>query len=645
MISTQSEQLQQERERYQSLFEASPDTVLLLRGVTIIDCNPATCSLFACDRNFLIGRSVIDFSPPVQSSNESSGILAERITQQCNQHSFQTFEWIHQAADGRLFDAEVRIKPFGVENGEPLLVAFVRDITERKQVEESLRLNQFTFDKASFGIFRSGTLGQILNVNEQACKSLGYTKEELCKMSLFDIDPTLSTERLSDLQKRTVDIEENSFETTHRSKDGKIFPVKITSNLLRYKGEKYSISFVRDITEEKIKEKQKATLETHFRQAQRMEALGTLAGGIAHDFNNILSAIIGYTELTQRECLDNSKIQSYLSQLHAASIRAKNLVQQILSFSRQTNSVKSPIDISRVMNEAINMIRVSVPSTIEISQNIKEDSGTVHANETQIHQIVMNLCANACHAMGKGGGQLEIDLRPMIISTRDFASYPDLNAGRYLKLAVSDTGHGIGPDKILKIFDPYFTTKPAGEGSGLGLSTVHGIVKEHGGSIKVYSELDKGTTFHIFLPLTEAEAHDSIRPEDSLPRGDENILYVDDEKLLIDIGKELLEGLGYSVETRVNSIDAFEAFQADPDKFDLVITDMAMPELGGENLAINIQKILPGIPVILCTGNSIRLHSDRLKSIGIKKVLMKPFTLVELATAVRTVLDEAKVTS
>jgi PAS domain S-box-containing protein len=645
MISTQSEQLQKERERYQSLFEASPDTVLLLRGVTIIDCNPATCSLFACDRNFLIGHSVIDFSPPEQASRESSELLAKRITQQGNEYSLQTFEWIHRAADGRLFDAEVRLKPFGVENGEPLLVAFVRDITERKQVEESLRLNQFTFDKASFGIFRSGINGQILNVNEQACKSLGYTKEELCRMSLYDIDPTLSPERLNNLQNKTVDIEENFFETTHRSKDGKIFPVKITSNLLRYKGENYSVSFVRDITEEKNKEKQKATLEKHFRQAQRMEALGTLAGGIAHDFNNILSAIIGYTELTQRECLDNSKIQSYLSQLHAAGIRAKNLVQQILSFSRQTNSLKSPIDISRVMNEAINMIRVSVPSTIEISQNIKANSGTVYANETQIHQIVMNLCANACHAMGKGGGQLELDLRPMIIGTRDYSSYPDLNPGRYLKLAVSDTGHGISSDKILKIFDPYFTTKPEGEGSGLGLSTVHGIVKEHGGSIKVYSELDKGTTFHIFLPLTEVEAHDSINSEGSLPRGDETILYVDDEKLLIDIGKELLEGLGYWVETKVSSIDAYEAFQADPEKYDLVITDMAMPELTGENLAINIQKILPGIPVILCTGNSIRLHSDKLKSIGIKKVLMKPFTLVELATAVRTVLDEAKVTT
>jgi PAS domain S-box-containing protein len=521
-IVAQSEQLRQERERYQSLFEASPDAIFLLHGVNIVDCNPASDLLFANDKNTLTNLSLLDLSPATQKHNENSEILAKKIIKQCEHSALQTFEWVHMASDGRLFDTEVRLKPFGTaDDGEPLVVAFIRDITD-----------------------------------------------------------------------------------------------------------------------EKTKQKQKAIREAHFYKAQRMEALGTLAGGIAHDFNNILSAIIGYTELTQLACRDNAKIQSYLFQLHAAGIRAKNLVQQILSFSRQSNSEKHPIDISRVINEALNMIRVSVPSTIEILQKNNSKGATVDANETQMHQIVMNLCANACHAMEKEGGLLEIDLIPVTISPRDFANYPDLSPGPYLKLAVSDTGYGISPEKMSKIFDPYFTTKTAGEGSGLGLSTVHGIVKDHGGSIKVYSELNKGSTFQIFLPLADADASLLSQTEEKLPQGTETILFVDDEKLLTEIGKEILSGLGYTVETWTNSLDAYAAFQAHPEKYDLIITDMTMPKLTGEKLAFAVQKIRRGLPVILCTGYSSSLDTARLMNTGIRKVLMKPITLAELATTVRTVLDD-----
>ena len=261
----------------------------------------------------------------------------------------------------------------------------------------------------------------------------------------------------------------------------------------------------------------------------------------------ILSAIIGYTELTQLTCSGDPKTAAYLSQLHAAGMRAKNLVRQILSFSRQSNSEKHPLDISRVIKEALELIKVSAPANVELYHNIRANLGTVSANETQIHQIIMNLCANAHHAMEKKGGRLELDLVPVVISTRDFRHYPDLRTGQYLKLTVSDTGYGINPDKIPHIFDPYFTTKPVEKVRGLGLSTVHGIIKDHGGCIKVYSELDRGTTFQVFLPLTEVEADQAFASEANLPRGNENILFIDNEKLLLDIGKELLEGLGYSV--------------------------------------------------------------------------------------------------
>lgn len=642
VLDAQSEQLRRERERYQSLFEASPDAVFLLKGVTIIDCNPATCEIFNSSKDELLGHTVVDLSPPTQAESKSSGGLAARITQRSPQYKLQTFEWVHQTMDGRLFDAEVRLKPFGREDGDLLLVAFLRDITERKRDEEALRLTQFAFDRASFGIFRNGANAKILNVNDQACKSLGYTREELCSMFLFDIDPSLTPERFAKLKQKRNEKGVVAFETQHRAKDGRTFPVHITSNLLEYDGEQYSITFVRDISEEKKIEKQKSTMEAHFRQSQRMEALGTLAGGIAHDFNNILSAIFGYTELTKMECQDNNKIQSYLTQLHAASTRAKNLVQQILSFSRQGNTEKSPVDISKVINEAIELIRVSTPSTIEIVNNVNTYLGTVFANETQIHQVVMNLCTNACHAMEEKGGRLEIDLLPVMISSHDVPNYPELHPGRYLNLVVTDTGYGISPDKIAKIFDPYFTTKQIGEGTGLGLSTVHGIVMDHDGTIKVYSEVNKGSAFQVLLPLVESEADQSAQVEESFPQGTETILFVDDEKLLIDIGKELLKGLGYSVETRASSLDAYEAFRATPEKYDLIVSDVTMPKLTGEQLARKIQEIEPGLPIILCTGFSSRLNLEELKKIGVKKILMKPITLMELAVAVRTVLDEPR---
>lgn len=642
LLDDQSRQLRRERKRYQSLFEASPDAVFLLRGLAIIDCNPATCTIFASPREAIIGRTVVDFSPATQAGNQSSFVLADRITQQSPHARLQTFEWIHKTLDGHLFDAEVRLKPFDLDGGEPLLVAFVRDITERKRTEEALRLTQFAFDKASFAIFRSGRDARILNVNEQACRSLGYSAEELCGMSLFDIDPQLTPEKLYGLRQKRNEHGAAVFETLHRAKSGKTFPVQVTTNLLEYAGEQYSIAFVRDITEEKNSEKHKAVMEAHFRQAQRMEALGTLAGGIAHDFNNILTAILGYTDLAKLASRGNGQVQEYLVQLHAAGARAKNLVQQVLVFSKQGNIEKRPVDIGRVISEALGLLKGTIPAKIQLLQNIEGNSGIVFANETQIHQVVMNLCTNASHAMEKDGGRLEIDLVPLLITDKDTTNYPDLHVGHYLKLMVLDTGHGINPELLPRIFEPYFTTKPPGEGTGLGLSTVHGIIKDHGGSIRVYSEIGRGTTFQIFLPLVDSEPGPSLPSEGSLARGSETILYVDDEKYLIDLAKELLEGLGYTVETRASAIDAYEAFRVHPGKYSLVICDMAMPKMTGVDLAEKIVSLQPHMPIILCTGFSTRQNEDRLQALGIRKVLMKPVTLMELATTVRAVLDKAK---
>ncbi len=642
LIDRQKKQLQKERETYQGFFETSPDAVILLRGLTIIDCNQATCKIFQGGKSEIVGQSILDLSPPTQKNNVSTFLLANQITEQSAQYNLQTFFWIHQTLQGRLFDAEVRFKPFGSKKGEMLFIAFVRDISELKRAEHALRLTQFIFDKASVAIFRAGAGARIMSINEQACRSLGYSKEELCSMTLFDIDPSLSLEKWNSLKQQRRQKRVVAFESSHRTKDGTIFPVHITSNLLEYEGEQCSISFVRDITEEKKNQKEKARMEAHFQQAQRMEALGTLAGGVAHDFNNILTAIVGYTDLISIASDKNQKAKPYIDQLYAASSRAKNLVQQILIFSKQGNIEKRPTNIGRVLNEAADLIKGSISENIDLYTNINEDLGAVFANETQVHQIIMNLCTNSCHAMGNKQGRLEIDLVPVTITGNDLVNYPDLTEGDYLKIIVSDTGHGIPADELTSIFQPYFTTKPMGEGTGLGLSTVHGIVKDHGGSIKVYSEINVGTTFQILLPLIDSATSTTLPFADIPPQGTETVLYVDNEKYLIDLARKQLESLGYVVETRANSTDALEAFKRLPEKFDVIVCDMTMPELSGLELAAKIKEIRPSARIILCTGFSARLNTDRLSALGIKEILMKPLTLMELATAIRKALDEKR---
>ncbi|BBO71074.1 histidine kinase [Desulfosarcina alkanivorans] len=552
------------------------------------------------------------------------------------------FETRHRRKDGTCYHVGISTNG-AVYRGQKLIFCVCRDITERiteqKRIEEALLLTQFSFDKASISIFRAGKDGRILNANEQACKRLGYNREELCKMRVYDVDPGLSVEDRNKLWRRLCEKGTVNFEAVHRRRDGTTFPVDVTANLLEFKGRKYSIWFVRDITRQKNDERQKTIMEAHLRQTQRMEALGTLAGGIAHDFNNIISAVSGYAELARLRCSEHPKLQHYIDQISIGSVRAKCLVQQILTFSRQGKSEKRNIDISSVIDETLKLIRATLPSTIEIRQHIKPTIGDVFADELQIQQVIMNLCTNAFHAMQKEGGLLEVDLGPVTIGVYDSSSYPVIRPGKYLKLMVADTGHGMDQDRLAQIFDPYFTTKKSGKGTGMGLSAVHGIVKDHGGSIKVYSRAGVGTTFQVFLPLTEKPSAPPTGETRLFSSSTGYILFVDDEAQLTEIGNELLEGLGYLVETRSSPIDAIEAFRMNPNKYDLVITDMTMPKMTGEKLAEEIKKIRPDIPIILCSGFGVNIDAETLAEIGVKQVLMKPVTLNHLAKTVRKVLD------
>jgi PAS domain S-box-containing protein len=398
----------------------------------------------------------------------------------------------------------------------------------------------------------------------------------------------------------------------------------------------------RDITKYKQAEDEKIKLETQLRQAQKMEAIGTLAGGIAHDFNNILTPIIMFSEIAQRELDVDHPIRPYLDQVLKSSKRASDLVKQILSISRQTERKPTFMELGPIVKESLKLLRASLPATIEIQQDINPEAGWIMADPIEIYQVVMNLCTNAAHAMQETGGVLGVRLKNVNLDQPTSAFGLDLKPGPYLSLAVQDSGTGIPPEILERIFEPYFTTKNVGEGTGLGLALVHSITRSCGGGIEVASEPGKGTTFQIFFPvlentdLTESEA---VMP---LPRGSERILLVDDEPDIVAAAKIILEKLGYQVESFSNGQEALEVFWADPDRFDLIFTDQTMPQLTGLELAQEVVKVRPNLPIIICTGFSEALTPEQIKALGVGELVLKPLTPNKLADAVRRGLDAKK---
>jgi CheY-like chemotaxis protein len=373
-----------------------------------------------------------------------------------------------------------------------------------------------------------------------------------------------------------------------------------------------------------------------------MEAIGTLAGGIAHDFNNILSAVIGYADLSLKEVEKQTRLHMNLEQILVAGLRAKDLVQQILAFSRQEERELRPLQVALLVKEALKLLRSSLPSTIEIRQRIARNLDNVLADPTQIHRIIINLCTNAAHAMEESGGVLTVTLDQVTLSDQDVRLHPGLRPGTYIRLSVQDTGRGIAPEHLTKIFDPYFTTKRKGKGTGLGLSVVHGIVSNYGGAIFAYSELGCGTLFNAYIPAVKRALRPAEPEEERLPTGSEHVLLVDDEPVITEVGQMMLEMLGYKVTACDAGPCAWAIFQKDPKAIDLVISDVTMPKMTGDRLAAEILRLRPDLPIILCTGFSDKVGSQAAAQIGVKAILMKPLIHKELALLVRKVLDEAR---
>lgn len=540
---------------------------------------------------------------------------------------------------------QVTTIPFKDSNGQWLVAEVNVDITERKKAEKKLKDSYKTLqkilDSMPFGVITIGTDKIIRRANRAAVKMAGYNStdeliDQLCHTTLCPAQKNKCP--ILDMNQQV-----NQSEKTLVTKDGTKIPILKSVIPINIDGEDVLLEAFINISDLKKERLQKEKLEAQLRQTQKMEALGTLAGGIAHDFNNILGALIGYTGLAQSDVPEGTLAHQNLQEALIAANRAKELVKQILTFSRKDKTELIPVQINSTITEALKMLRSTLPATIEIRQNIDSDS-TILADETQIHQVIVNLCTNAVHAMEDSNGTLEVKLNNVNIYKNTTTKYGILKQGKYVRLSIKDTGCGINKETQDRIFEPFYTTKEPGKGTGLGLSVIHGIVKSHKGMITIDSKPGQGTTFKIYFPsVTDTEITED-NEQKVIFGNSEHILFIDDEKPIVDMAEQMLQKLGYKVTTETSSTEALKLFQQQPDKFDLVITDQIMPELKGLQLAQKILNIRPDIPIILCTGYSEEVDLQEAKSIGVKQFVFKPLTKEEISRIIHTILDTKGVT-
>ena len=528
----------------------------------------------------------------------------------------RTIEVEVKCKDGSTKWTEAKMSFLRDRDGKPTgIIGVTRDISERKQAEEALRKSEEKYkdlvENISEVIYTLDKNGVMTYVSPVIQPILGYDSLEITGRSFTEFVYSEDLPRQKERFKKVLSGPIGSDEYRLLSKSGEIRWVRTSSMPILEENQTIGLRGVlSDITESK-------RLEFQLQQARKMESFGTLAGGIAQDFNNILGIIIGNTELAMDDVPKWNPAHLNLEEVLTASFRARDVVRQLLSFARRTNLEKKPVNIGLIIQESLKWLRSSIPISIELRQNIPKDIDTILANPTQINQILINLSTNANHAMPYGG-ILEISLKNVDLDEQRAAQHPDLTQGRYVNLKVSDTGQGISAREMHRIFDPYFTTKDVGKGTGMGLSVVHGIVKSHEGTISVQSQYGQGTTFSIFFPVVEEPVVIETEPVEDLPTGNERILFVDDEKSILYAGRNTLERLGYQVEVRQNPVEALELFRANPDQFDLVITDMTMPKMTGDRLVQKILKIRPDMPIIISTGFHENIDEEKARQIGIR---------------------------
>ena len=555
-----------------------------------------------------------------------------------HQESTIVFQNTHRKKDGTLFPVEVASSAFTLDDRK-VIISIVRDLSERKKMDKERRQWGRVLEQATESIIITDTQGQIEYVNSAFEALTGYSKDEVLGRN----------PRILNSGKQPKDFYKELWHTiltgnvwrgrmVNRRKDGTV--VTEEGSISPVRDEFGSISHFVAVKKNVTKEVQ---LEKKLQQAQKMEAVGRLAGGIAHDFNNVLTAIMGYAEILKLSLKENPRDEAHVTQILNSANRAKELVRHILSFSRGGSKELAPIHVLPIMREAVKFIRSALPSSIELWEEVEVQRDIILGNATNIHQIVMNLCTNAQQAMTEKGGQLRIALRQVELGDPVSQGLEQLAPGPHLVLSVIDTGPGIDENHLSKIFDPFFTTKEVGKGTGLGLSVVHGIVHSHKGEIKLESKVGEGTSISVYFPITEREPKPEKEKKEYIPGGTETIMVIDDEPSVGDSLKIRLEALGYSVTVFDSPSTALKSFQQSPEKIDLVITDMTMPQLSGLDVALDIHRIRQELPVILCTGYHETMNRQKALQHGIDRFFLKPIPFRKLGMAIRDLLDSKSI--
>jgi PAS domain S-box-containing protein len=640
--------LGQSEMRFRTLIETIPYGIQEIDsdGV-ILFANPAHATIYGYPPDELEGKSIFDLAAGEDAAQRLKAHLAYLMAEQPHPSPWYGKD---RTKEGRTIDTQVDWNYKRDVRGRVVgLTIIISDISHRKRAEKAL-LDNLAFmntliDTIPNPVFYKDSEGLFLGCNVAYAQTLGLPKDEILGRRLIDLDSSISGDMAGHFHSQDLLLIGNPGIQTHESqvlcadnaqRDFVLYKATFNDTEGQVAG---MVGIMLDITELKKAERQRRQLELQLQQTQKMEALGTLAGGIAHDFNNILAAIIGYTEIVVADSPPAAPSHDYLQRVLEAGERARSLVKQILAFSRQGEMEPKPVQLKLIVKEVLKLLRASLPATIEIDQQIESD-GAVMADPTQLHQVMMNLGTNAGYAMGQTGGRLSVRLEEFRLDKDFTRQHADLRPGDYLKLTVGDTGRGVDPQNLTRIFDPFFTTKPKGEGTGMGLSVVHGIVTGLGGLITVDSAPGKGARFQVYLPALEGGAAVPAAAGKKLPTGRERILFVDDEPFQTDMLKHLLGLLGYRVETRNTAAEALALFQQDPQAFNLVITDMVMPKMTGDELAVRLLEIRPDLPIILATGYSQNITEAKAKAMGIKAFALKPLLIEELSRLIRQVLDQ-----